>query len=123
MKHTLASLLIVGMLASCTAGDVASALLGGGGPNVAANTQAGKTNTQGVGQTTVVDQKIVRPQARDIEQSTGETSVRAERVETVTINEINWWTQALLLLLAGFVIPSPLEIARWVRSKFSGTRK
>lgn len=84
-------------------------LLTGGGPNVAANVQAGKTNSQTIGQTTNTSQKLVRPQARNIEQSTGETRVRSERVETVIIDEqVPAWIW--LLMAAAWVLDSPL---RW----------
>ncbi|CUH68710.1 hypothetical protein TG4357_03751 [Thalassovita gelatinovora] len=77
------------LVLSVTACSPSSAvkLLTGGGPNVAANGQAGRTNVQAIGQTAVTDQKIVRPQARSIEQSSGDTRVKAEQVQTVVVNE------------------------------------
>ncbi len=89
-------------------------LLTGGGPNVAANIQAGKTNSQTIGQTTVTEQRVRTETVETIEQSSGATSVRTERVEHITVNETDKWTLALLMLFAGFVIPSPSEIARGV---------
>jgi hypothetical protein len=93
-------------LALCTAISACGgplSLLTGGGPNVAANVQAGKTNTQTIGQTNVTEQKLVRPRARTIEQSTGETGVRTERVETIIVQrEVPpwiWITWAMLLML------------------------
>lgn len=84
----LKALALVAVLAlSGCSGMGALSLLTGGGPNVAANTQAGKTNTQTVGQTNITEQKLIRPQARTIEQSTGDNKVRTERVETVVIQE------------------------------------
>jgi hypothetical protein len=84
-------------------------LLTGGGPNVAANVQAGKTNSQTIGQTNVTEQKLVRPQARSIEQSTGETRVRTERVETIIVDEkVPAWIWLLMAL--AWVLDSP---ARW----------
>lgn len=93
-------------------------LLTGGGPNVAANVQAGKTNTQSVGITDVSEQTITRPQARSIEQSTGPVGTRAENIGTVNHTTIPPYVLALLMLFAGFVIPSPAEIARYVRHPF-----
>lgn len=70
---------------------------------MAANVQAGKTNTQTVGTNNVTEQKITRPKVRTIEQSTGPTEVRTERVETIVVKkEVPpwiWITWALLLLL------------------------
>ncbi len=40
--------LTLGLLVACSPLDVAGKVLGGGGPNVAANTQVGATNNQGV---------------------------------------------------------------------------
>lgn len=106
------------LLPGCTAMSAAK-LLTGGGPNVAANVQAGKTNSQTIGQTQVTEQKLVRPQARSIEQSTGSTKVRSERVEAVTVNEKDsLWLVLLLALFAattaaalvwGWLSPSPRE--------------
>lgn len=101
-----AALILTMALASC--GGPLS-LLTGGGPNVAANVQAGKTNSQTVGQTKNTSQKLVRPQARNIEQSTGETRVRTERVETIVVNEkVPAWIW--LLMAAAWVLDSPF---RW----------
>ena len=110
---------IMSTLAGCSGFNPVS-LLTGGGPNVAANVQAGKTNAQTLGKSTVIDQKIVRPQARSIEQSTAETGVRAERVHSVQIEhkDAPWLPWALLgALLFGFtgwVLPTPQDM--WSRS-------
>jgi len=85
-------------------------LLTGGGPNVAANTQAGKTNTQTIGTTTINEQKLVRPQARDIRQTADTNQVRSDNVETVVVNEVPVWV--ILLLILGWLFPSPGEIGR-----------
>lgn len=109
---------IVLILFSLTGCGGPLSLLTGGGPNVAANVQAGKTNSQTVGQTNVTEQKLVRPQARSIEQSTGETRVRTERVETVIVNEtVPPWIWLLMAL--AWVLDSPLkwpgQIVRYFR--------
>jgi len=84
-------------------------LLTGGGPNVAANVQAGRTNSQTVGTTENLQQKIVRPQARDIRQSKDTNKVQSDSVSSITINEIPAWV--ILLLVIGWLFPSPGEIA------------
>lgn len=100
MPRWLVLITLCGALSAC---DGPLALLTGGGPKIAANVQAGKTNTQTIGQTNVTEQNLVRPRARTIEQSTGETGVRTERVETVIVrNEVPpwiWITWAMLLML------------------------
>jgi hypothetical protein len=83
----------------------------GGGPNVAANTQVGKTNTQTIGTSTVNgDQKLVRPQARTIKQTQDTTRVKTDQVENITVNEIPPWV--ILLLILGWLLPSPGEMVR-----------
>ncbi len=104
------------LVSGCGGGPLS--LLTGGGPKVAANVQAGKTNTQTIGQTTVAEQRVSTETVATIEQSTGSTSVRTERVEQITVNETDKWTLALLMLFAGFVIPSPSEIVRMIGSGY-----
>lgn len=91
-------------------------LLTGGGPNVAANTQAGKTNSQTIGTSSVTEQKLVRPQARKIQQTADNNKVKADNVQTVVVNEIPVWV--VLLLILGWLLPSPNEIGRSVINAF-----
>lgn len=79
---------------------------------MAANVQAGAENNQTLGQTNQRDQSITRPQARDITQTSDTNQVRADRVETVVVNEIPAWV--VLLLILGWLLPSPGEIGRTV---------
>jgi hypothetical protein len=97
--HKALALIAVLALSGCS-GINPLGFLAGGGINVAANTQAGKTNTQAL-QATVTEQKLVRPQARSIEQSTGDVKVRSERVETVVVHEKDApWLILLLVAVA-----------------------
>lgn len=91
-------------------------LLTGGGVNTAANTQVGKTNTQTVGTTQNTDQTIVRPQARDIKQSSDTNKVSSGTIDTVVVNEIPVWV--ILLLIVGWLLPSPGEMGRSLASIF-----
>lgn len=97
------------VLAACgsPAGRLAS--LAAGSPKVAANVQAGRTNAQTVGRTVISEQRLIRPQARTIEQSAGRTSVRSETVQTVVVREDPppW---LLLVALLGWVLPTPAQI-------------
>jgi hypothetical protein len=81
-----------------------------GGTNVAANVQAGKTNTQTLGTTNNTEQSIVRPQARIIKQSSDRNKVASDSVEYIEINEIPPWV--ILLLILGWLLPSPGEMGR-----------
>jgi uncharacterized protein YceK len=81
-------------------------LLTGGGPNVAANTQIGKTNNQGVNITTApTTVPQIRPEA-----------------PVDTINQTNNNTEIdpllLLLLILGWLAPSPNEIGRGILRLF-----
>ena len=123
----LSLLMLCVALASCAK---VVGVLGGaiaGGPTVAANVQAGRTNAQTIGSTTVTDQRIEGGQARSIEQSAGDTRVRSEHVETVIVREDPpvW---LLLVSLIGWLLPTPQQIgaglfamiARPFRGSFPG---
>ena len=117
MMRWLPGLLLCLALAACgsLAGKLASAI--GGGPNVAANVQAGRTNAQTVGQAVFSDQRIIRPQARTIKQSAGRTSVRSDSVQTIVVQEDPppW---LLLVALAGWLLPTPAQIGGAAASGF-----
>lgn len=90
--------------------------LTGGGPNVAANVQAGETNSQTVGQTQNIAPTVtLRPQSRvdRIDQSV--SSTKADNIENQTINEApTWLVLSLLLAVAvgviGWMSPQPRNI-------------
>lgn len=101
MRH-LAALAVCLSLTACS-GPLK--LLTGGGPNVAANVQAGAENNQTIGSSTTNDQKIIRPKARTIEQSAGQTGVRSEKVETVVVEAASDWFWILMTgMLGGWVL-------------------
>ena len=88
------------LISGCSKGPLS--LLTGGGPNVAANVQAGKTNNQTLGTNeTFAPSVSVRPKARvdTIDQSTA----------TVTNNELPvWlWIVGLILFVVGWVTDTP----------------
>ncbi|MFY0309644.1 bacteriophage spanin2 family protein [Leisingera sp. D0M16] len=117
MMRLLPGLCLCLALAACgsLAGKLAGAI--GGSPNLAANVQAGRTNAQTVGQAVFSDQRIIRPQARSIEQSEGRTSVRSESVQTIVVQEDPppW---LLLVALAGWLLPTPSQIGSAASSGF-----
>ena len=115
-RLALLALVCSGMLLMAGCSGSPLSLLTGGGPNVAANVQAGKTNSQTVGTTNVTEQKLVRPKARDINQTADTNQVRSDSVETVVVNEVPVWV--VLLLVLGWLLPSPGEIGRYLRSLF-----
>jgi hypothetical protein len=106
------------LIAGCS-GLSPLSLLTGGGPNVAANTQLGQENEQTVGLRSSNEQTITRPQARDITQ-TADKGVKAESIEKVTVQNIPPWV--LVLLVLGWLLPSPGEIGRKVRLLWQKTQ-
>lgn len=96
------------LLTGCGKGPLS--LLTGGGPNVAANVQAGKENSQAV-----VSQTTRNEAGRDVNTA----QVQAEEVKEVVIQEVPPWV--VLLLILGWLLPSPNEIGRWITNLF--TRK
>lgn len=115
-------------LSGCGANPLS--VLTGGGPSVAANVQGGKTNTQTVGQSRVVEQ-TTRPVARDnaverLEQTTRQqtadtVTLQCERVERLeqTVNEKDspWLVWSLILAVAcgvvGLIAPQPRIFHSW----------
>ena len=86
-------------------------LLTGSGPNVAANTQIGKENKQAV-----VDQtRRIEASGNSVVKQV-EANVSSEKVDNLTIQQTPIWM--VILLIAGWLLPSPNEIGRWVRSLF-----
>lgn len=89
-------------------------LLTGGGPNVAANVQAGAENRQSAVAVEGSRQSISRVQG-DVRQET--SRVRANQVQTVVVNEIPAWV--ILFALLGWLLPSPGEMGRTIRGWFT----
>lgn len=96
-------LVLVLLLAGCSK---IPSFLTGGGPNVAANTQIGKENNQNVGVTT-----YNKPEVR--------TEGPIDTVDQSTTNNTEIDPLLLILLILGWLAPSPQEIGRglgkWLR--------
>lgn len=103
-------LLLVLLVTSC--GKLPLGMLGGGGPNVAANTQVGRENVQ-----QVVAQQTRTNAGRDI--ITTQREIEAQQVEAVTINNDRLPVWLIVALVLGWLAPSPNEIGRWVRGLFT----
>lgn len=93
-------------------------LSGGGGPTVNANVLAGKENTQ-----QVVAQQNRQDAGRDIVTTEIIKEVEAESVEEIKINNTNIPPWVLLLLLLGWLLPTPQSIGLWLGSLFTGLFK
>jgi hypothetical protein len=98
----LATVLLTTTLSSC--GGPLS-LLTGGGPNVAANTQIGKENNQGIN--TSVDNSV-----RPVLKPEGPVETIVQDNSTTKNTEVD--PLLLLLLVLGWLAPSPQEIGRGI---------
>lgn len=114
-------LVLILLLSSCS--QIPSFLMGGGGgPNVAANVQAGQTNSQTVGTTSNSDQEVVvETLTGDLKQSNDTNKVNTDSVENININEIPPWV--LILLVLGWLAPSPQEMGRGLLTLISTLRR
>lgn len=108
-KLRLLALLTMVVTTSSCSGLSPLGLITGGGPNVAANVQAGKENTQ-----QVVANQVRTEAGRDVIQQS--SPVVAENIKEVTIQQTPLWM--LVLLVLGWLFPSPNEIARSIRGLF-----
>ena len=118
-QYSLLLLLLLALTSTVSCSKLPSLLTGG--TQVAANVQAGKTNTQTLGTTNNIAPTVsVRPNSRvdTIDQSNTTSQVRTEAVETIVVNEIPVWLVLLFGLLCGFLIPSPQEIIRSIVGVF-----
>jgi hypothetical protein len=101
-------LLLVLLLTGCGASPLS--LLTGGGPKIAANVQAGKENTQ-----QAVANQTRTDAGRDVIQQS--SPVIADQIKEVNIQQTPIWM--IVLLVLGWLLPSPNEIARWIRGLFT----
>jgi hypothetical protein len=110
VKH----LLVVATLALSSCGPLSylNPLSNSGGPTVNANVLAGKENTQ-----QVVAQQNRQDAGRDI--ITTEKEVEAENVETIKISNTNIPIWVILLLVLGWLLPTPTSIAIWFGNLFT----
>lgn len=107
-KH-LALVCLLIALTGC--GKLPIGMLGGGGPNVAANTQIGRENVQ-----QAVAQQTRTTAGRDVVTTTRD--VEADQVDAVTINNDRVPIWLIVALVLGWLAPSPNEIGRGVRRLF-----
>ena len=86
-----------------------TSLLPTGGTNVAANTQIGKENKQAV---VTYEEEETTSAGRDIITTEVLKEVEAGPVDTLKINNTNIPPWVLLVLLLGWVLPTPTQIGR-----------
>jgi len=84
-----------------------------GGPTVNANVLAGKENTQ-----QVVAQQNQQDAGRDIVTTEIQKEVEAEQVEEIKISHTNIPIWVILLLLLGWLLPTPTQIGNGLANLF-----
>ena len=100
VNRLIITIVLILTLSSC-GGFSPLSFLSGGGPNVAANTQVGKENTQTVG---------VSYTTRPVLRAEGPVDSIVQDTSTTKNTEVD--PLMLLLLILGWVAPSPSEIGR-----------
>ena len=115
-KAKLCKTLLFMLITVTLSGCMLSSLIPGGGTNVAANTQIGKENNQtGVQVGDVKENKMGDVQSIG-KMSQAETAIDAANV---TINSLPPWV--LLLIILGWILPSPMEIYRGLINAIKGS--
>jgi hypothetical protein len=107
VRTLILSTILLTTLSACSSG--ALSLLTGGGPNVAANTQVGKENYQGV-TTNVITKPELRP----------EGPVDTAIQDNSTNTNIPFWF--LVLFALGWLAPSPQEMGRGIYNLLAAIR-
>lgn len=112
-------LMLLSGCSSLATGAVKAAF--GGGPSVATNVQAGKTNAQTLGRTDIKDQRLDNVTADSVTQSADSSQVKAETVERVVVQQAVpawiWITWAL-----AWVLDSPMRWPGQIRDGFKRAR-
>lgn len=102
------------LLAGCS--GISPLKLLGGGPNVAANVQAGKTNNQTLGATKITEQTA---RAEIVTQTADTNEIRGE---TVVVNKTGYtpWHVLALIIWTWFwyEMPAPRHIRSWIAKKW-----
>jgi hypothetical protein len=104
-------LLLCLLLTGCGANPLS--LLTGGGPNVAANVQAGRTNVQTLGSTEIIEAEVVE-----------QNEVKAESIGQLVVNQSPkpiWIVAFLAWTLLLLYTPTPHQMGQWIRGKLRGT--
>lgn len=115
MKNLIASLLISSLLVGCISiPSFLNPFSSKGGPSVNANVLAGKENTQ-----QLVGQQNQQDAGRDINTTTVTKEVEAEKIEEIKISNTNIPIWVILLLLLGWLLPTPTDILRGIGNIFS----
>jgi hypothetical protein len=105
--RSLGLLLLLSVLMPISSCAKIPSFLLGGGPNVAANTQIGKENTQTIG---------VNNSSRPVLRPEGPVETVVQDNSTTKNTEVD--PLLILLLILGWLAPSPSEIGRYISNLF-----
>ena len=103
--RVLLTILLITLISSCS--QIPSFLFGGGGPNVAANTQIGKENNQGINIRTTTE-PVLRPE-NNVEAPVGTINQNVTQTTNVDHTLIMW---LVLIGLLGWLLPTPSQMGR-----------
>jgi len=104
--RVLLTILLITLISSCS--QIPSFLFGGGGgPNVAANTQIGKENNQGINIRTTTE-PVLRPE-NNVEAPVGTINQNVTQTTNVDHTLIMW---LILIGLLGWLLPTPSQMRR-----------
>lgn len=108
-------LIILLLLASCSTINPLSMLSGGGGPTVNSNAQIGKENRQSV---LSLEQAEENYAGRDVIKTEVIKEVETESVENLDITNTNISPWMVLLMLLGWLLPTPTQIGQSIANFF-----
>jgi len=107
MRTTIMAILLMTLMSCSNPLDLLT-----GGTQVNTNAQVGQQNNQTIGQSQAIKNgtnKVVRPQARVEQTQSQENRVKADRVETVVVNETPMWL--VIVAIIGWFTPTPDRVA------------
>lgn len=113
MVNRLAAVLLIVTLTGCSGLSALTSLASGGGTNVAANTQVGRENRQSFASFETGDTA-----GRDIVSK----EIDAGQVGTLTVKNEDIPPWVILLMLLGWLAPSPGEIGRGIYKLLRGEK-
>lgn len=108
-------ILLCFLLAGCLPSPLSLLSGGGGGPTINSNAQIGKENKQAV---VTYEEETVTSAGRDVITTEVLKEVETGNVGTLEILNTNIPPWAIILLILGWILPSPNEMARGISNFF-----
>ena len=109
MLRVLSSICLILLLSSCGLTSLPFFSGGGGGPTVNSNAQIGKENKQAV---VTYEEEETNSAGRDVIKTEVLKEVETGTVEQLKINNTNIPVWVILLLILGWLLPTPTQIGQ-----------